>query len=97
MQTSLNNIKEFLTYQISKTSTSETDRFIFLLQVLKPDLYEQALKSIFPDKNSTVSNDSPKELCRFAEHHHEAFSLPNGSKIDLERVNYAEVINTLFL
>ena len=97
MQATSHNIKEFLTYQMSKPTATDTDRFIFLLLVLEPGLFHKAVQWVFPEKNATVTNDSPEALRRFATAYAEDISLPGAITIHPEKVDFTVAINALFL
>ena len=88
MNANINHIKEFLIYQLSKASASDTDRVLFLLRVLKPELFRQALQWVFLEKNAKVSYESLQELPRFAEKHTGEFYIPGGNAIHLQWVDY---------
>lgn len=97
MNENTTNIKEFLTYQLSKPETSHTDRLVFLLLVLKPELFKDALQWVFPEKNASVTNESPLALHRFAKANAADLSFPGTGPIDPDKVNYTAAVNALFL
>jgi hypothetical protein len=96
METLQNPLIPFLTYLMSKPGTNATDRFVFLLQVLKPELYNTALKWVFPGVSSLLSNDSPAALRSFAEKHADELVLPNGTLIDINEIEYDKVLLAMF-
>ena len=97
MRANINHIREFLTYQMSNPSTSDTDRLVFLLLVLEPELFHKAAQWVFPEKNATVTNESPRALQDFATEYAQELSLPGGAVIDPEKVDYTAAVNALFV
>jgi len=97
MQPNVHDIKEFLNYQMTQPSASHTDRLVFLLLIQKPALFKKAAQWVFPEKNATVTNDSPRALWRFAKAHAEDLSLPGAVTINPEKVNYTVAVNALFV
>ena len=97
MNPTMHNIKEFLTYQLSKPGISDTDRLVFLLLVLKPQLFKDAAQWVFSEKNATVNNDSPLALQSFARANKDVLFLPGCGPINPEKVDYTAAVNALFL
>lgn len=97
MDANIHHIKEFLTYQMSNPATSDTDRLVFILLVLKPQLFKEAAQWVFPEKNATVTNESPLALQRFVRAHAEVLSLPGAVAIDPKKVNYTAAVSALFV
>lgn len=97
MNETMNNIKEFLAYQMAKPTVPDTDRFIFLLLVLQPELFHKAAKWVFPEKNATLTNDSPEALRRFAIAYAGDISCPGVFTIQPDKVDYTSAVKALFL
>ena len=97
MNANINHIKEFLTYQLSKAGASDTDRLVFLLLVLEPQLFNKAIQWIFPEKNATVTNETPGALQRFVKANAALLALPGAVSIDPDKVDYTAAVNALFL
>lgn len=97
MSANISHIKEFLTYQLSKASASNTDRLVFLLLVLNPQLFKEAAQWVFPEKNATVTNESPRALQRFVKANADILALPGAVYVDPDKVNYTVAVNALFL
>jgi hypothetical protein len=97
METTNKQIIQFLTWMLEKENTPETDRLVFILTVLQPDLYKKAMQAIFPYRNSSPGVELSGRLRSFLKEHELRLAMPSGRIIMQEQVDFDEVILHLFL